>query len=65
MPGSQRAKDNDGIIPSNIGLDGKIGGATDGKWWGGAYGWGFSPIVPMTGKPRGPQPRAARPLSAS
>jgi hypothetical protein len=46
----QRTKDNDGIIPSNIGLDGKIGGATDGKWWGGCYGWGFSPVVPMTGK---------------
>jgi hypothetical protein len=48
---AQRARDNGGIIPSNIGLDGKIGGATDGKWYGGAYGWGFSPIVPMTGKP--------------
>ncbi len=48
---AQRAHDNGGIIPSNIGLDGKIGGATDGKWYGGAYGWGFSPIVPMTGKP--------------
>ena len=46
----QRARDNNGIIPSNIGLDGKIGGAADGKWYGGAYGWGFSPIVPMTGK---------------
>jgi hypothetical protein len=48
---AQRARDNGGIIPSNIGLDGKIGGATDGKWYGGTYGWGFSPIVPMTGKP--------------
>jgi hypothetical protein len=46
----QRTKDNNGIIPSNIGLDGKIGGATDGKWYGGCYGWGFSPTVPMTGK---------------
>jgi hypothetical protein len=46
----QRTKDNGGIIPSNIGLDGKIGGAADGKWWGGCYGWGFSPVVPMTGK---------------
>jgi hypothetical protein len=49
---AQRARANGGIIPSNIGLDGKIGGATDGKWYGGAYGWGFSPIVPMTGKPQ-------------
>jgi hypothetical protein len=46
-----RAKANNGILPSNIGLDGTIGGATDGKWYGGVYGWSFSPIVPMTGKP--------------
>jgi hypothetical protein len=48
----QRAKQNGGIMPSNIGLDGKIGGATDGKWYGGVYGWAFSPIVPQTGKPQ-------------
>jgi hypothetical protein len=47
---AERARANNGIIPSNVGLDGKIGGATDGKWYGGAYGWGFSPTVPMTGK---------------
>ncbi len=46
----ERAEKNNGILPSNIGLDGTIGGATDGKWYGGAYGWGFSPVVPMTGK---------------
>ena len=46
----QRTRDNNGIIPSNIGLDGKVGSAADGKWYGGAYGWGFSPTVPMTGK---------------
>tara|TARA_Y100001980_G_C14556902_1_gene353021 strand:+ start:107625 stop:109361 length:1737 start_codon:yes stop_codon:yes gene_type:complete len=45
-----RMKANEGIIPSNIGLDGTIGGATDGKWYGGTYGWGFSPIVPQTGE---------------
>ncbi len=45
-----RAKANNDIMPSNIGLDGKIGGATGGKWYGGAYGWGFSVIVPQTGK---------------
>ena len=49
---AERARANGGIIPSNIGLDGKIGGATDGKWYGGTYGWSFSPIVPMTGKPQ-------------
>ncbi len=45
-----RAKANNDIMPSNIGLDGKIGGATDGKWYGGAYGWGFSVVVPQSGK---------------
>ncbi|MEO1997963.1 MAG: hypothetical protein ABGZ17_22105 [Planctomycetaceae bacterium] len=46
----QRMQDNKGLIPSNIGLDGKIGGATEGKWYGGVYGWGFSVVVPQTGK---------------
>ena len=46
----ERAKKNNDILPSNIGLDGTIGGAADGKWYGGVYGWGFSPVVPMTGK---------------
>ncbi|MBQ17532.1 MAG: hypothetical protein CMJ65_10450 [Planctomycetaceae bacterium] len=45
----QRTLDNNGIIPTNIGLDGKIGGATDGKWYGGVYGWAFSVTVPQTG----------------
>ena len=45
----QRILDNDGIIPTNIGLDGKIGGAAGGKWYGGVYGWGFSVIVPQSG----------------
>jgi len=45
-----RARANGGVLPSNIGLDGTIGGETDGKWWGGTYGWGFSPVVPQTGK---------------
>ncbi len=39
---------NGGIIPSNIGLDGTIGGETDGKWYGGVYGWGFTVKVPGT-----------------
>ena len=46
----QRMLDNGGIIPTNIGLDGKIGSAAGGKWYGGVYGWGFSVIVPQTGK---------------
>ncbi len=40
---------NGGIIPSNIGLDGTIGGECDGKWYGGCYGWGFTTVVPQTG----------------
>jgi len=40
---------NDGIIPTNIGLDGTIGGAVGGKWYGGVYGWGFTVEVPQTG----------------
>jgi hypothetical protein len=45
-----RAKSNNDIIPSNVGLDGTVGGEADGKWYGGTYGWNFSPIVPMTGE---------------
>ncbi|HWE38518.1 MAG TPA: hypothetical protein VG406_18250 [Isosphaeraceae bacterium] len=46
----QRMIDNGGIIPSNIGLDGTIGGACGGKWYGGVYGWGFSVLDPATGE---------------
>ena len=34
---------NGGNIPSNIGLDGSIGGEWDGLWYGGTFGWNFSP----------------------
>ena len=44
-----RMKANGGVIPSHVALDGKIGGA-DNKWWGSAYGWGFSPLNPVTGR---------------
>ena len=47
---NQRIAANGNIIPSNVGLDGKIGSATDGKWYGGTYGWGFSVVVPQTGE---------------
>jgi hypothetical protein len=47
---AERAARNDGILPSNVGLDGVIGSAAGGRWWGGVYGWGFSPINPTTGK---------------
>lgn len=46
----ERTDDNGGIIPSNIGLDGVIGGAAGGRWWGGCYGWGFTVTVPQTGE---------------
>ncbi|MFO0964170.1 MAG: hypothetical protein U0793_01100 [Gemmataceae bacterium] len=46
----ERMKENGDIIPTNIGLDGKIGSAAGGHWWGGVYGWGFSVKVPQTGK---------------
>jgi hypothetical protein len=44
-----RMKQNGGIIPSFVDLDGSIGGP-DRKWWGNAYGWGFSPVNPVTGR---------------
>ena len=46
----ERTEANNGIIPTNIGLDGTIGGACDGKWYGGVYGWGFTVVVPQTGE---------------
>ena len=44
-----RMKRNNGIIPSFVDLDGTIGGP-QGKWWNNAYGWGFSPVNPVTGR---------------
>jgi hypothetical protein len=46
----ERMAANNGIIPSNIGLDGSLGGECDGKWYGGVYGWGFTVVVPQTGE---------------
>ena len=45
----ERTAENGGIIPTNIGLDGTIGGECDGRWYGGIYGWGFTVTVPQTG----------------
>lgn len=40
---------NDGIVPSSIGLDGKVGSQYG--WWGGVYGWGFTVnVVPLNGQ---------------
>jgi len=44
-----RMRETGGVIPSHVALDGKVGGAT-GAWWGGAYGWGFSPVNPVNGQ---------------
>ncbi len=46
----ERTESNGGLIPTNIGLDGTIGGACEGKWYGGVYGWGFTVVVPQTGE---------------
>jgi hypothetical protein len=46
---AERTQANGGVIPSKIGLDGKIGGPS-GKWYAGVYGWGFSVLVPQTGE---------------
>ncbi len=45
-----RTRQNGNNIPSVIGLDGTIGGGWDGKWYGGVYGWGFSPFDPAHGR---------------
>ncbi len=37
-----RAAEAGGMIPSNIGLDGKLGGEHNGQWWKGTYGWNFT-----------------------
>ncbi len=44
-----RMRRNGGVIPSFVDLDATIGGP-EGKWWGNAYGWGFSPVNPVTGR---------------
>ena len=38
-----RVLQNGGNIPTNIGLDGKIGGGWSGQWYGGVFGWNFWP----------------------
>jgi hypothetical protein len=55
-----RMKQNNGIIPTFVDLDGKVGGPA-GKWWGSAYGWGFSPVNPVTNK-RENRNRMERPI---
>ncbi len=40
---------NGGVIPSKVGLDGRIGGEP-GKWYSGVYGWNFGYKHPVTGQ---------------
>lgn len=35
----ERVRQNNGVIPDNVGPNGKIGETMDGKWYGGYYGW--------------------------
>lgn len=42
----ERTEQNGGNIPSNVGLDETLGGETGGHWFGGTYGWDFSPWSP-------------------
>ena len=37
----QRAADNGGLLPDNVGPDGVTGSLHDGRWWGGHYGWAW------------------------
>lgn len=46
----ERTYANGGVIPSNIGLDGTIGGECEGRWWGGVYGWNHKYTAPRYGK---------------
>jgi hypothetical protein len=47
----RRMLDNGGVIPTNVGLDGKVGSGDGGRWYGGVYGWGFTVIDPRSGRP--------------
>jgi hypothetical protein len=35
----ERARANGGLMPDNVGLDGRVGASHNGKWYGGLYGW--------------------------
>ena len=37
----ERAADNDGIFPDNVGLGGQVGEYFGGRWYGAAYGWSW------------------------
>lgn len=35
----ERARQNEGLLPDNVGLSGQVGEYMGGKWYGGLYGW--------------------------
>lgn len=35
----ERARENNGLLPDNVGLSGQVGEHINGKWYGGLYGW--------------------------
>ena len=35
----ERAQQNDGLLPDNVGLSGQVGEYIEGNWYGGLYGW--------------------------
>ena len=39
----ERILQNSGDTPTNIGLDGRLGGEWGRKWYGGTFGWNFDP----------------------
>jgi hypothetical protein len=46
----ERTLANGGNFPSNVGLDGRPGGAYGGAWYSGVYGWDFNPYDPREKK---------------
>ena len=41
----ERAQQNDGLLPDNVGLSGQVGEYIEGNWYGGLYGWTLAPRV--------------------
>jgi hypothetical protein len=37
----ERARQNGGLLPDNVGLSGQVGEYINGKWYGGLYGWSW------------------------
>lgn len=37
----ERTAANGGIVPDNVGVDGRVGAGHEDRWWGGLYGWAW------------------------